>query len=149
MDSKRSTIEWNLGGGGNLTLSRRVCVTGVLNLPSCSGVENPKSIPCSGVLKPNVLYCIVLYCIALHCIALHCIALHCIVLYCIVLKLINCSDLTLYSLFIWLDLSILNIIHSGKIIMKSERNTDILTQTGIFDVWDQIVKKGLCSGVKR
>ena len=89
-------------GGGDLTLVRRVCANGVLNLPPCSGVEKPKKYTLSwsyhSFLKTNVLCCIVLYCIVLYCIvlycivlyyiALHCIALHCIciVLYCIVLK---------------------------------------------------------------
>ena len=47
---------------GDLTLIRRVCATNVLNLPTCSGVENPKRIPYSGVTTPllNLLYCIVL-----------------------------------------------------------------------------------------
>ena len=78
-----------------------ICATGVLNLPPCSGVENPKSIHCSGT-RSIVLYCIVfivlylycivfvfvlyLYCIVLHCIVLYCIVLYCIVLYCIVLE---------------------------------------------------------------
>ena len=36
---------------------------------------------------------------------------------------------TQYSLFILLDLSILKVIHSGKIMLNSKRNTYILTQT--------------------
>ena len=49
-------------GGGNSTLIRWVCATGVLNLSPCSGVGKPKRIPCSGVTAPslNLLYCIVL-----------------------------------------------------------------------------------------
>ena len=35
------------------------------------------------------------------------------------LQLINCSDLQ-YSSFIWLDLSILKVIHSGKIMLNSK-----------------------------
>ena len=45
------------------------------------------------------------------------------------LELINCSDWTQYSLFIWLDLSILKVIHSSKIMLNSERNTYVLYQT--------------------
>ena len=80
------------------TLIRRVC-SRVSNLPPSSGVENPKSMPCSGaksvnhiscsgVTTPslNQMYCIVLYCIVLYCIVLYCIVLYCIVLYCIVLE---------------------------------------------------------------
>ena len=55
------------GGGGDATLIRRVCATGVLDLPPCYGVEKPRK---------YTLYCIVLYCIVL----LYCIALYCIVL---------------------------------------------------------------------
>ena len=68
--------------GGDSTLIRRVCATGVLNLSPCSGVGKPKRIPCSGVTAPslNLLYCIVLYCIVLYCIVLYCIVLYCIVL---------------------------------------------------------------------
>ena len=84
------------GGGGvkNSTLIRRVCATGILHLPSCSGVENPKCIPCSGtknvshiscsrVTTPSSKQTYVLYCIVLYCIVLYCIVLYCIVLYCI------------------------------------------------------------------
>ena len=65
--------------GGNSTLIRRVCATGVLNLSPCSGVEKPKkytpfwSYRC--FLKSIVLYCIVLYCIVLYCIVFYCIVL--------------------------------------------------------------------------
>ena len=44
-------------------------------------------------------------------------------------KLINYSDLTQYSLFISLDLSTLKVIHSGEIMLNSNRNTYVLTQT--------------------
>ena len=44
-------------------------------------------------------------------------------------KLINYSDLTQYSLFISLDLSILKVIHSDEIMLNSKRNTYVLTQT--------------------
>ena len=70
---------------GDSTLIRRVCATGIINLPSCSGVEKPKNIPCSRAKKLcKIMYCIVLYCIVLYCIVLYCIVLYCIVLYCIV-----------------------------------------------------------------
>ena len=45
------------------------------------------------------------------------------------LRIRNCSDLTQYSLFISLDLSTLKVIHSGKIMLNSKRNTYVLTQT--------------------
>ena len=78
------------GGGGHSTLIRWVFTTGLLNLPLCSGMKNPNSIP---VLEPRnyaksciVLYCIVLYCIVLYCIVLLCcVVLCCIVLCCVVL----------------------------------------------------------------
>ena len=54
-------------GGGNSTLIRRVCATGVLNLSPCSGVGKPKKDTLlwsyHSFLKSIVLYCIVLYCI--------------------------------------------------------------------------------------
>ena len=56
--------------GGDSSLIRRVCATGVLNLSPCSGVT------------ASSLYCIVLYCIVLYCIVLYCIVLYCIVLHC-------------------------------------------------------------------
>ena len=67
--------------GGNSTLIRWVCATGVLNHRVLEW-ENPKRIPCSGVTTSslNLLYCIVLYCIVLYCIVLYCIVLYCIVL---------------------------------------------------------------------
>ena len=71
-------------GGGDSTLIRRVCATGILNLPPCSGVGKPKKDTLFWSYH-SLLYCIVLYCIVLYCIVLHCIALYCIVLYCIVL----------------------------------------------------------------
>ena len=75
--------------GGDSTLIRRVCATGVLNLSPCSGVGKPKKDTLlwsyRSFLKSIVLYCIVLYCIVLYCIVLYCIVLYCIVLYCIVL----------------------------------------------------------------
>ena len=76
--------------GGNSTLIRRVCATGVLNLSPCSGVDKPKKYTFfwsyhRSFLKSIVLYCIVSYCIVLYCIVLYCIVLYCIVLYCIVL----------------------------------------------------------------
>ena len=61
-----------LGGGGDSTLIRRVCATGVLNLSPCSGEGKPKtytlvwSYHC--FLKSTVLYYIVSYCIVLYCI---------------------------------------------------------------------------------
>ena len=64
--------------GKGSTLIRRVCATGVLNLPHCSGVEKPKKV--YPVLEPRtpikypvlkLLYCIVLYCIVLYCIVLY------------------------------------------------------------------------------
>ena len=45
------------------------------------------------------------------------------------LKLLNYSDLTQYSLFISLDLSILKVIHSGRFMLNSKRDTYVLTQT--------------------
>ena len=44
-------------------------------------------------------------------------------------KIINYSDLTQYSLFISLYLSILKVIHSGEIMLNSKRNIYVLTQT--------------------
>ena len=78
------------GGGGNSTLIRPVCATGVLNLSRCSRVGKPKKDTLLWsyhfFLYCIVLYCIVLYCIVLYCIVLYCIVLYCIVLYCIVLE---------------------------------------------------------------
>ena len=54
------------GGGGDSTLIRWVCGTGIFNLPPCSGVEKPLGIPCSGVTTPSLENCIVLYCIVLY-----------------------------------------------------------------------------------
>ena len=62
-------------GRGGSTLIGRVCATCVLNLPPCSGVENPKKYTL--FWSP---YCIVLYCIVLYCVVLYCIVLYCIVL---------------------------------------------------------------------
>ena len=69
--------------GGDLTLIRRVCATGVLNLSPCSGVGKPKKDTL--FWSYHSFHCTVLYCIVLHCTVLYCTALHCIVLYCIVL----------------------------------------------------------------
>ena len=71
------------------TLIKQVCATNVLNLPPYSGLEKPKSIPCSGKKNVNHIYCsgvttpslkqnYVLYCIVLYCIVLYCIVLYCI-----------------------------------------------------------------------
>ena len=53
------------GPGGDSTLIRRVCATGVLNLSPCSGVGKPKKDTLHWsyhfFLKSIVLYCIVLY----------------------------------------------------------------------------------------
>ena len=69
--------------GGNSTLIRQVCATGVLNLSPRSGVGKPKKDTLFWSYHSIVLYCIVLYCIVLYCIVLYCIVLYCIVLYCI------------------------------------------------------------------
>ena len=55
------------GGGGGSTLIRRVFATGLLNLPLCSGMKNPNSIP---VLEPRnyAKSCIVLCCVVLCCV---------------------------------------------------------------------------------
>ena len=67
-------VFWSRGRGGDSTLIRQVCATGVLNLSPCSGLGKPKRYP---VLELP-LYCIVLYCIVLHSIVLYCIVLYCI-----------------------------------------------------------------------
>ena len=57
--------------GGDSTLIRRVCATGVLNLSPCSGVGKPRKdtlLWSYRSLLYFVLYCIVLYCIVLYCI---------------------------------------------------------------------------------
>ena len=58
------------GEGGDSTLIRRVCATGVLNLSPSSGVGKPKQNTLLWsyhfFLKSIVLYCIVLYCIVLY-----------------------------------------------------------------------------------
>ena len=91
------------GPGGDSTLIRRVCATGVLNIPPCSGAKSVNHISCSGVTTPslNQLYCIVLYCIVLYCIVLYCIVLYCIVLYCIVLYCIVLETKTIFMLYLF------------------------------------------------
>ena len=88
------------GGGGNSTLIRRVCATGVLNLSLCSGVGKPKKDILLWSYR-SLLYCIVLYCIVLYCIVLYCIALYCIVSYCIVLYCIVLYCIVLYCIVLY------------------------------------------------
>ena len=97
-------------GGGNSTLIRQVCATGILNLSPCSGVGKPKrdtllwsyrSFLYCIVLYCIVLYCIVLYCIVLYCIVLYCIVLYCIVLYCIVLYCIVLETKIMFMLYLF------------------------------------------------
>ena len=45
------------------------------------------------------------------------------------MQLINYEELTQDTLFISLDLSILKVIHSVKIMLNSKRNAYVLTQT--------------------
>ena len=61
------------GGGGDSTLIRRVCATGVLNLSPCSGVGKPKKDTLFWSYHSIVLYCVVLYCVVLYCVVLYCI----------------------------------------------------------------------------
>ena len=99
VDWKHHFLSTSATPEGSSTLIRRVCATGVINLPICSGVEKPKKYTlfwsCHSFLK---LYCIVLYCIVLYCIVLYCIVLYCIVLYCIVLYCIVLYCIVLYCI---------------------------------------------------
>ena len=87
--------------GGDSTLIRRVCATGVLNLSPCSGVGKPKKDTLLWSYHFLLIYCIVLYCIVLYCIVLYCIVLYCIVLYCIVLYCIVLYCIVLYCIVLY------------------------------------------------
>ena len=91
------TTHLDMFRGGNSTLIRRVCATGILNLSPCSGVGKPKKDTLLWSYR-SLLYCIVLYCIVLYCIVLCCIVLYCIVLYCIVLYCIVLYCIVLYCI---------------------------------------------------
>ena len=92
------------GWGENSTLIRRVCATGFLNLPPCSGVEKLKKCTLfwsQEILKNYVLYCIALHCIVLRCVALHCIALHCIALRCVALRCVALHCIALHCIVLY------------------------------------------------
>ena len=107
------------GGEGDSTLVRRVCATGVLNLPPCSGVEKPKNYTLFWSKQNHVLHCIVLYCILSYGIVSYAVIWYRIISYRIVSYCIVLETNTIFMLYLFNQMILPFCFSSAMFVQKS------------------------------